>query len=285
MRRLRALRTAVRWSCAAVVPGELALVICLVSGVRIAPLARTVVELAMFAVTPAAAVLLALDYHRHRRGARTRRQAVSAAVADLVPVVVRKLIVHELRLFTSLLRWLARRGPHGVREGDTAVPYASGQSAVMYGFLVVCVVETVALAYLIPWPVVHAIVLVLDVWGVFFLVALQAACVVRPHVIGADGSLRLRYGALLDIHIPARRIASARVQRRYPDSALAAVDGNAGADLAVAGQTTITVELTEPITFTRPLGKQAAARTFRYFAEDPASAVAELRARASLDRT
>ncbi|WP_174186316.1 hypothetical protein [Nocardia barduliensis] len=285
MKRLRALRRAVRWSCAAVVPGELVLLVCLVSGVRIPPLVRTAVELAVFAVTTAAAVLLALDYRRHRRAALTRRHAVSAAVADSIPVVVRRLIVHESSLLTSFLRWVARRGPHGVREGDTAVPYASGQAAVMYGFLVVCVVETVALAYLIPWAVVHTIVLALDVWGAFFIIALHASCVVRPHVIGADGSLRLRYGALLDIRIPAHRIASARVQRRYPDTALAAVDGNAGADLAVAGQTSVTVELTEPIAFTRPLGKQAEARTFRYFAEDPISAVAVLRAHASLDRT
>ncbi|BDU00868.1 MULTISPECIES: hypothetical protein [Nocardia] len=284
MKELRALRRAVRWSFAAVLPGESALVVCLVSGISLAPPVRVAVELSVFAVLTAAAALLVLDSYRHRRAALTWRQAVSAAVADLVPAVVRKLIAHEFALVTSFLRWVIRRGPHGVRDGDVAVPYASGQAAVMYGFLVVCVVETAALAYVIPWPPVHAIVLVVDVWGVFFVVALHASCVVRPHVVGADGSLRLRYGALLDIHIPAERIASVRVHRRYPDTRLAAVDGDA-ADLAVSGQTTVTVSLTEPVTFSRPLGKPAQARTFRYFAEDPESAVAHLRARASLDRT
>ncbi len=65
---------------------------------------------------------------------------------------------------------------------------------------------------------------------------------VRPHVVGADGSLRLRYGALLDIRV---------------------------------------VELTEPVCFVRPLGKTAEARAFRFYAEDPAAVVTALRAGAA----
>ncbi|MEU7134930.1 hypothetical protein [Streptomyces sp. NPDC046261] len=275
----RPLRTAVRWSLAVLAPGELVLMLCLASGIRVTPAARTALELAVLTVMVAATTLLALDYHRHRLDGLPRRPALLAAVADTVPAPVRKLAAHEISLTTSFVRWTTRRGPHGVREGDAAVPYASGQTAVMYGFLFVSVVETVALAYLIPWPVLHTLTLVLDVWGVYFIIALHASCVVRPHVVGADGSLRLRYGALLDIRIPARHIASARVERRFPEGRPAAVDAHGGADLAVAGQTTVTVELTEPITFVRPLGKTAKARTFRYYAQDPASAVAALRAR------
>ncbi len=62
-----------------------------------------------------------------------------------------------------------------------------------------------------------------------------------------DGSLRLRYGALLDIRIPADRIASVRLDRQFPSGKLAAVNKNGVADMAVAGQKTITVEFTEPV--------------------------------------
>jgi DNA-binding transcriptional MerR regulator len=41
----------------------------------------------------------------------------------------------------------------------------------------------------------------------------------------------------------------------------------------------LAVELARPVTFTRPLGKQARARVFRFYAADPATAVAALRAR------
>ncbi|MGP3973359.1 hypothetical protein ACTWQF_04825 [Streptomyces sp. 8N114] len=285
-RTVRGLRRAVRWSFGGLVPGELVLMLCIAGGVRIAPAARVAVELAVLAVAVAAGVLLALDYRRHRSDGLGRRPALHAAVADTVPTPVQRLTVHEIRLSTSFLRWVTRRRPHGLREraGDIAVPYAPAQAALMYGLLFVSVIETVALAYLIPWPVVHAVTLVVDLWGVYFVIALHASCVVRPHVIGADGSLRLRYGALLDIRIPAQHIAAARVERRFPDARLAAVDADGGADLAVAGQTTVTVELTEPVGFVRAMGRPAQARTFRCYAEDPAAAVAALRARAALDR-
>jgi hypothetical protein len=204
--RMRALRKAVRWSFAALVPAEL-LALCLAGGVRIAPAARLAVASAMSAVMAAAVVLVAVDYRRHRRAGAGRRAGFRAAVADTVPAPVRRLTAHEFFLSTSLLRWVTRRGPHGVRDGDLPVGYASAQAPVMYGFLFVSVVETVALGYLIPWPAVRAVVLVLDLWGCYFILALHASCVVRPHVVGADGSLRLRYGAVLDIRVPSGRAA------------------------------------------------------------------------------
>ncbi|MCL7428051.1 hypothetical protein [Streptomyces sp. YS415] len=270
-------RKAVRWSCAALLPGELAFVLCLAGGVAVPPLLRSALELSVLAVMTGAGALFALDHRRHRRGGLGRRAALGAALADTVPAPVRRLTAHEVFLSTSFLRWVTRRGPHGVRDGDLAVPYAPGQTAVMLGFFFVCVVETVALAFLIPWPMVHAVTLVLDIWGCYFVIALHASCAVRPHVIGADGSLRLRYGALLDIRVPAGRIASVRQDRRFPESRPGAVDGNGVAELAVGGQTTVTVELTEPVRYTRVLGSPAEARTLRFYAEDAGAAVAALR--------
>ncbi|WP_238782874.1 hypothetical protein [Streptomyces monomycini] len=275
---MNALRKAVRWSFAALVPGELVLVLSVAGGVRIAPAVRLAMEPAVLTLAAAAAALICLDHRRHRRAGLGSRAAFVAAIADTVPAPVRKLTTHEVFLFTSFLRWAARRGPHGVRDGDLPVPYAPGQTATMYGFLFVCVVETVGLAFVIPWPVVHAVTLVLDIWGCYFVIALHASCVVRPHVIGADGSLRLRYGALLDIRIPAGRVASVRREQKFPDGKLAVVDKNGVADMAVAGRTTVLVELTEPVRFVRALGKPAEARAFRFYAEDPAAVVTALKA-------
>ncbi|MER6528907.1 hypothetical protein [Streptomyces sp. NPDC001508] len=275
---MKALRRAVRWGFATLAPCEVVIVLCVAGGVRVAPAVWLAAELAVLVLMAGATALVVLDYRRHRRTGLHRRSAFLAAIADSVPVSVRKLISHEITLATSLLRWVTRRGPHGVRDGDHLVPYAPAQSATMYGLLFVCVVETVALACVIPWPVVHAVTLVLDLWGCYFLLALHTSCVVRPHVIGADGALRLRYGALLDIRVPADRIACARVDRRFPDGKPAAADASGVADLAVAGLTTVTVELTEPVRYVRVLGKQAEARAFRFYADDPVSAVAALRA-------
>jgi hypothetical protein len=202
--------------------------------------------------------------------------AATVAIRTTVPTPVRRLVRHEFVLWTSLLRWIARRPPHGVSKGDTAVAYAGGQSTVAYVWLFVSIVETVALAYLIPWPLVHALALILGLWGVFFILALQASCVVRPHIVGADGSLRARYGALVDIRVPADCIASARVERRFPNGSLVQLREDGTLDLIVGSQTTVTVELTEPVAFLRPLGKPARARTLRFYADDPHPAVAAL---------
>ncbi|MGP3943645.1 MULTISPECIES: hypothetical protein [Streptomyces] len=197
------------------------------------------------------------------------------ALRSLLPVVVYRLLAHEIRSLHSLALWVLRRR-HQIPEGALAAAYTGPQTAMMYGMVFVSVVETVALAMVIPWPAVHAVLLVIDVYGVVLILALHAACVVRPHVVGSDGSLRVRYGALFDLRVPAAAIATARVDRRYPDGRLVRVSADGVLDLAVGSQTTVTVELTEPVKFVRPLGAEGFARTLRFHADDPREAVAAL---------
>ncbi|WP_419994527.1 hypothetical protein [Streptomyces boninensis] len=286
---MNALRRAVRWGMFALVPGEVVLVLCLVSGAPIPALVRHAVEALTLALFAAAATVLTADYRRHRSGGLPPREAFMAAIRDTIPAAVRRLTVHELKLFTSFCRWIARRPPHGVGPGAVPVKYAAGQSFVIWGFFFVSVIETVALALIIPWPVVHLIVLVIDIWGIYFIVALHASCAVRPHVVTADGGLHLRYGVLLELRIPADRIVAARTDRRFPDgSGPALVRDDGSLDLAVASQTTVTVELTEgpPLRFVRPLGKVAeVSGAVRFYADDPASAVAAVSAAAGTKRT
>lgn len=54
------------------------------------------------------------------------------------------------------------------------------------------------------------------------------------------------------------------------------MDEDGTLDLAVGSQTTVTVELTEPVEFVRPLGKRGSARTLRFHADDPRAVVAAL---------
>lgn len=168
---------------------------------------------------------------------------------------------HELRLMMSLWLWVARRR-HGV-GGGTAFGYARGEAAMMYGLAFVCVVETVALSVLLAdWPAVHAVVLFLDVYTVVFVVALHAASVVRPHVVG-DGVLRVRRAVHVDLRIPVERIASVRRELRMTHDA---AEGEL--DLAVGAQTTVTVELDRPVTHVTLLGRRREIRVVRFHADD-----------------
>ncbi|GAA0232511.1 hypothetical protein [Cryptosporangium japonicum] len=192
--------------------------------------------------------------------------------------VVLRLVRHEAVLLSDVVRWVSRRGPRTVGPGDLVVPYAGAQAALLYGLAFAAVVETFVLALIVPWPIVHAIVLVLDLWGIYFVLGVQFSCTVRPHVVAADGSLRVRYGAFLEVVVPAAVIGAVRVERRYSRARIGRVDAEGVTELPAGGETTVTVTLTAPVPFTRPLGRRGHARTLRFYAPDPAAVVAALRA-------
>ncbi|MFH9198752.1 hypothetical protein ACH4KT_15025 [Streptomyces anulatus] len=259
----------------AVLPGEVALVVCLVAGVRIPGAVLLGAEALVVGVLALEVCVMWPLYAVRRRAGETRREAGLSTVRAVVPVAVRRLLVHEFRALHSLGLWVLRRR-HRIPEGARPFSYTEPQTGIMWTFVFVSVVETVVLALVIPWPLVHAILLVVDVYGIVIVLALQAACVTRPHLVEADGSLRLRYGALFDLRVPAAVIAAARVDRRFPGGGLVRVDEDGTLDLAVGSQTTVTVELTEPVEFVRPLGRRGSARTLRFNADDPRAAVAAL---------
>lgn len=168
---------------------------------------------------------------------------------------------HELRLLVSLVLWAARR-THGT-QGGRAFGYAGGQGAMMFGFAFVCLVETVAMSVLLrDWPTVHAVVFFLDVYGIVVVVAMHAASVVRPHVLQA-GSLRIRRAGHVDLRIPLEKIASVRRELRTVHER---TDGEL--DLAIGAQTSVTLELTEPVLHFTLLGRRREVRLVRCHADD-----------------
>ncbi|MFF7866661.1 hypothetical protein ACFZCT_09410 [Streptomyces qaidamensis] len=173
------------------------------------------------------------------------------------------LVRHEVRLLVSLALWVARR-THGT-GGGRAFGYAGGQGAMMAGFAFVCLVETVALSVLLrDWPAVHAAVFFLDVYTIVFVVALHASSVVRPHVLDVDrGSLRIRRYVHVDLCVPLERIASVRRELRMTHER---AEGELNVE--VGSQTTVTLELTEPVTHVTFLGRRREVRVVRFHADD-----------------
>ncbi|MCB5910022.1 hypothetical protein [Streptomyces pinistramenti] len=271
-RRVRVARIAVT----TVLPAELALALCLVAGVRPSGWALAGAEALVLAVLLLEAWVLRSLYAAARARGADRRSARRAAVRQVVPRAIRRLTLNELRAAASLGRW-ALRSKHGVCPGDLAAGYTGPQTVMLYGLLFVSVIETVGLAVLIPWPTIHRVALVLDLYGVLLVLALHAACVTRPHVVRPDGSLRIRYGALFDLAVPPDAVASVRVDRRYPEGRLVTLSDDGVLDLIVGSQTSVTLELNRPLPFTRPLGARGEARTIRFHADDPRALVDALR--------
>ncbi|MFC8097601.1 hypothetical protein [Streptomyces sp. NPDC057363] len=174
------------------------------------------------------------------------------------------MIRHELRLLASLWLWAARR-TDGAAAGGTVFGYTRGQGTMMAGLGFVCVIETVMMSVLLrDWPTVHLVVLVLDVYAIVFVVGLHAASVVRPHVLDPDaGTLRVRQAVHFDVRIPLERIASVRRELRTTHER---TDGEL--DLAVGAQTSVTVELAEPVAYVTFFGRRREVRVVRLHADD-----------------
>ncbi|MEU2673855.1 hypothetical protein ABZ622_34320 [Streptomyces sp. NPDC007164] len=264
-----------RWAVGGVVVAEVVLVGCLSAGVQVPTVVLLGARASAVVLLGFEAVVLGRLLRAGRRAGLGWREATAAALRTVVPERARRLTAHEVRALHSLGLWVRGRR-HGVPEGAVAVAYTGPQTAMMYGLLFVSVVETVMLALLVPWPLVHGILLVLDVYGVVFVLALHASCVTRPHVVAADGALRLRYGGLFDLRIPADAVAGARIERRFPEGGPVRAGADGVLDLVVGGQTTVSVELTAPVEFVRLLGKRGQARTVRFHADDPGAVVAAL---------
>ncbi|MEV0740548.1 hypothetical protein AB0I51_32510 [Streptomyces sp. NPDC050549] len=82
---------------------------------------------------------------------------------------VLRFLAHEHRIMESLIRWATRR-PHGTKGVDGVFTHGRDQAGMMYGLTFACVIETVALSFLLArWPVVHTALLVVDVYTVLFV--------------------------------------------------------------------------------------------------------------------
>lgn len=254
-------RRLVRGLAWVLLPLEAALVTCLLAGVPLPVNVLIGVEAVALTLLAAEGVLLVVVY---RRGGR-------AAVRDVVPEPVRRIVGHEVRALTSLVLWVTRRR-HGVREGDLTFGHARDQAAMLYGFVFVGVVETVGLAVLLRnFPTLHAITLFIDVYGVVLMLGVHAASVTRPHVLSAD-ALRVRHGAHRDLRIPLELIASASGERRFTHEPAEGV-----LDIPVASQTSLTLELTEPVTAAGFLGGRRPVTTVRLHSDEPERLRAALR--------
>ncbi|QYC42024.1 hypothetical protein Nocox_22100 [Nonomuraea coxensis DSM 45129] len=269
----------------AVVPAELVLATLLVSGVPLPLPVVAVAEMVVVAVLVLEAVAAYRLFAAARRAGADRWTALRAAYEQLVPEQVRRIAGFDMKGVISLALWVARRR-HGVPEGAAAVSYSRAQTLTMVIFLGAMVVELVGAEVLLRAfgaPAgLRAVVLVADAYTVLIVLAVIAACVTRPHVV-SDDEVRIRYGAFFDLRVPRERIAGVRHVRNYNESGTVKVDGDRLA-VAVASQTNLVLELTEPVTAVRPLGRRAEVRTIRLFADDPTAALTVLRSRAPYPR-
>ncbi|MEU2714800.1 hypothetical protein [Streptomyces sp. NPDC007205] len=132
-------------------------------------------------------------------------------------------------------------------------------------------IETIGVSSMLrDMPTAHDILLVLDIYTVLLVVGLHAACAVRPHVLTGE-ALRVRYGVHVDLRIPLGAIRAVHRETQMTHRPAADV-----LDLAIGSQTSVRLELAEPVTHRSLLGRPRRVHTVRLHADDPGTLVQAL---------
>lgn len=195
--------------------------------------------------------------------------------------LARHAVVFELRLYRSLLRWLARRPDLG-GPSDEPVGYARTVTPVMWLWILASAAELPLVHLLVPWHGVRIALLVVGVWGLVWMVGLLASLYVYPHLLGRD-RLRVRYGASHDIELPWDAVASVSTKHQDLDSTVWTLQPDETEEgthlrVGVSGQVNVHARLHRPTTVSTAKGDLEIVQ-LSFFADDPREVVARARTR------
>ncbi|UFU07312.1 hypothetical protein [Ruania halotolerans] len=99
--------------------------------------------------------------------------------------------VAELRAFASL--FLLASGKRRVTADARPFGYTRGTMTFPAVMIAVSLVELVVVHFLVPWPWLQIVLIILTIWSVLFVLGHLASRVVHPHFV-KEGALHLRWG-------------------------------------------------------------------------------------------
>lgn len=237
--------------------------------------ARTLLALLLVVEAPLLIGLLVLHLRLFRRLRSTLPpEQAFAQLARLTPPL--HAIRAEARLLAGLVAGPMRlvRGRHR-RPG--AVPYAGGSRAALLAVLTAAVLETAVLA-LLPLPGrLHAVLLVLSLYGILVIMALLLWQLSEPHTLRA-GELVLRAGPVVLARVRPAAIAEAQL-RPGGGTRVGSADGVLTAG-SMSG-TNVVLRLREEVECETPRllrsPHRERVREIRLWADDPEALVTALR--------
>jgi hypothetical protein len=197
--------------------------------------------------------------------------------------LARRAVVFEFALYRSLLRWILRRP--AVPAGATPYSSIGVISALLWVFVVVSAVELFVVHVAVPWKTPRLVLDVLGVWGLLWMLGMQASFKVYPHLV-AESGLHVRRGHSLDIVVPWHAIASMRVRERGLDKGrgLQLERGEDGTvvSVVIASRTNVDVTLRHPLVVSLPSGAEPITE-IRFFADEASAVVKTARERIAAD--
>lgn len=207
-------------------------------------------------------------YRGDRRVGLDPWAAMENGLEVLLPRKVARVVATEPKLWFYLWTWLLRR----VRRGDNDFSYHGGSllGPLLVVMLFTTPVEVLLIELLLPWAWLRWLLLILAVYGFFWICGLYASLVALPHHLG-DTKVRVSYGILAQAQIAYGDITQVDLDRRnvLGDGLRMARNENT-ACLVVGGNTNVTLRLRKiantpvPRWLARPHGRgHAGASGFR----------------------
>lgn len=252
-------------------PAEAATAVLFLAGIPVAPWIPITVG-ALLLVTVIAEIALALCvYGQARQDGDSRRSAVRAIAREAVPAPVVRSARFEVLLWESIWRWVSRRPL--VPERGQGFSYHRYELPVLLAFAVLGIVEIALVHWLLPWPAVRVVALILGVMGVIWVLGFLASLSTRPHHV-TDTTLTVRVDAHHEIRIERSTITTVRTGlNHYPTDGVhldqSSDGGGAGVSVARHGQTNVCLSLADGTTVDVTHHGVVAANRVTFWADEP----------------
>ncbi|GAB4079779.1 hypothetical protein GCU67_01660 [Modestobacter muralis] len=172
--------------------------------------------------------------------------------------------------------WWAVRRHRAVEPGEVPLSYTSRIGVMLWVTVLLSPVEGVAVHLLLPWETVRLVVGVVSLVALVVTLGLTLSFQQRPHVLGPD-LLVLRFGSLREVVVPTADVLEARAATTVDHGRTLEVDGRSVV-LSVLGESSVRLRLRPGATVLLD-GAPVVAEQVTFFADDPRTAVRELRAR------
>lgn len=194
--------------------------------------------------------------------------------------LVRHVLVFELHIYLSLLRWVGRRP--STPDGHLPVGYARMATPVIWLWIFGSAVELPLVHVLVPWHGLRIALLAVGVWGLLWMIGMLAGLRCYPHLLG-DDALRVRNGPMHDIAVPWSRVSSVSVEDRDLPSTVWALQPLPEGDgtrlnVGVSGRVNLHLALDRPTPMRTRKGVLEATAV-SIWVDDPREVAAEVRQR------
>jgi len=264
-----------RWALPIVVVIEIVLVLSGVMDVTTAAVVVVALELTVAALVVSQVFALRSVVKQARSEGRSVYKVITSSLDEVMPSFAARLIRNDLSTFRAL--YLAIRRRKDIATGAVPIEYSAQLKPKFWVFFALFPAEIVAVHFITPWAPVQAILFIVGVISAVWFAGLVATLYVYPHSVD-ERELRLRWATFQDHTVPSEKIGTVRRIKKSWDLGLR---GNVVDDVLVMeteNETNLLIELTNPVSIDMGRRGRRSVCTVALWADDPAAAVAAIRA-------